>query len=146
MRLVLGRLADLLGDVAQRMDQLVEFAGDARQLRHDVAVREGPVADAALADFGGDVAEAAQAEANADGGQDGDQREDEVDHRSHPHLAGFPVGAADRGVEELRGRVRRGEHPAAARRADRNDGCEELDGAVGLPVADFVGGVPGAGV
>ena len=61
--LVLGVLPDLLGDAPQVVHQLVEVACDARQLGHDVAVAEGVVADAALADLGGDVAEAAQAEA-----------------------------------------------------------------------------------
>src|SRR5205823_6545403 len=63
MRLVLGVLADLLGDAPEVVHQLVEVAGDARELGDEVAVAEGVVADTALADLGGDVAEAAQAQA-----------------------------------------------------------------------------------
>ena len=61
-------------------------------------------------------------------------------------LARLPIGPADRGVEELRGRVRRGQHPAAVGGADRDDRGQELDRAVGLLVADLVGGIPHAGI
>ena len=81
--------------------------------------REGVVADAALADLGGDVAKAAQAEADADGDQQGEHGEHEVDGGRDPDLAGLPIGPADRGVEEFRGRVGRGQHPAARGGADR---------------------------
>ena len=128
------------------MDQLVEVARHARQLGHDVAVAEGVVADAALADLGGDLAEAAQAQSDADRHQQGEHRQHEVDRGGHADLARLPVGAADRRVEEFGGGVGRGQHPASRGGPDRNDRGQQLDGAVGLLVADLVGGIPHAGV
>ena len=119
MRLVLRRLADLLRHAPQFMDQLVEVAGHAREFGHDVAVGEGVVADAALADLGGDLAEAAQAEADADGHQKGNHRQHEVDRRGHADLARLPVGPADRGVEEFGGGVGGRQDPASRGGPDR---------------------------
>ena len=146
MCLVLRRLADLLRHAAQVMDQLVEVAGHARELGHDIAVAEGVVADAALADLGGDLAEAAQAQSDADRHQKGDHRQHEVDHRGDADLARLPVGAADRGVEELGGGVGGSQDPASRGGPDGNDRGQQLEGAVGLLVADLVGGIPHAGV
>ena len=117
MGVVLGGLADLLRQVLEVEHQLVEVARHARQLGHDVALREGVVADAALADLVGDLAEAAQAEEDADRRQHGEDRQHQVDAGCDPDRARLPVGPADRGVEEFRGGVGRGQHPAAARRS-----------------------------
>src|SRR4029453_5186181 len=136
---------DLLGNAPEVVHQLVEVACDTRQLGHDVAVGEGVVADTALPDLGGDVPETAQAEANTDGDQQGDDGQHKVDGGGDADLARLPVGPADRGVEEFRGRVGRGQHPAAVGGADRDDRGQELDRAVGLFVADLVGGIPHAG-
>ena len=117
VRLVLGRLADLLRHAPEVEHQLVEVARHARQLGHDVAVAEGVVADAALADLGGDLAEAAQAEADADGDQQGEDRPARGRCAAATRIcARLPIGPADRGVEEFRGGVGRGQHPAARRR------------------------------
>ena len=62
----------------------------------------------------------------------GEHRQHEVDAGGDADLARLPIGPADRGVEELRGGVGRGQHPAAARRLDRDDRGQQLDRAVGL--------------
>ena len=116
VRLVLGGLADLLRDAPQVVHQLVEVAGDARQLGHDVAVREGIVADAALADLGGDIAKAPQAETDADGDQERQHGEHEVDGRGDADLPRLPVGPADRGVEEFGGACASRSAPSSRRR------------------------------
>ncbi len=101
VRLVLGRLTDLLRHAPQFVHQLVEVPRHARQLGHDIALAERIVANAALADLGGDIAEAAQAETDGDGDQQGDHRQHEVDRRGDADLAGLPIGPPDRCLEEF---------------------------------------------
>src|SRR3984893_9375320 len=103
-------------------------------------------AEPPLRDLAGDLAEAAQAQSDADGNQQGDHRQHEVDRCGHADLAGFPVGATDRRVEELGGGVGRRQNPASGGGPDRNDRGQQLEGAVWLFVADLVGGIPHADV
>src|SRR5882672_731811 len=102
MGILLRRLANLIGNAAQVEHQFVEDLGHARQLRHDVAGSEGVIADAPLADLVSDISEAPQAEADAEGDQEDENRKHEVDSRSKPDFSRFPVWPADRGVEKFR--------------------------------------------
>ena len=99
MRFVLRVLTDLLRDTPEVVHQLVEVACDARQLGHDVAVAEGIVADAALADLGGNVAEAPQAETNADSDQQGNDGQHQIDCRGNADLAPVKVTIQQSGQE-----------------------------------------------
>src|SRR6185437_725851 len=146
MRVVLGRLADVVRDAPEVEYELVEIVGDAGKFRDEVARREGVRDGPALTHFARDVAELPHAPPYAQRDDDGQQSADDVNEGRHPNFGRLPEREANRRLEKLRRGMRRDQNPASPTALNGNDGCQNLFASVGLLVTKLHRSIPAAGL